>query len=226
MPKTLPIKLSKEWIVADKKKTPAQELPLGLRAGNIKPMEGMAAPKPSRYYVEDYAYLGYPLIGGQKIFVVADGGRVQYQDEKGITPAPASKIDEVFAAMYEEVGAFVLEGVAVYPDANGDSYKSGTKAARSDEEDGDTGKPVPAEVHIYRTLYLKHDLRTLTETYRHMVAEALVRLADHPSIKLVKAHKSEEEKELLADNPALWVLRDAPYRSGLDEKRQSMVCNK
>jgi hypothetical protein len=30
---------------------------------------------------------------------------------------------------------------------------------------------------------------------------------------------------LLEDNPAIWVLRDAPYRSGVDEKRQSMVSN-
>jgi hypothetical protein len=223
MPKTLPIKLSKEWIVADKKKTPEQELPRRLRAGNIKLMEGMAAAKPPRYYVEDYAYLGYPLIRGKQIIVVADAGRVQYQDEKVIVPAPDSKVDEVFAALYEEVGAFVLEGVVIYPDANGDGHKSGAKAVKSDEENGDADKPVAAEMHLLRALYLKHDLRLLTETYRHMVAETLVKLADHPAVKLLKAYKMKDEKEVLADKLAIWVLREAPYRPGLDEKRQVMV---
>jgi hypothetical protein len=223
MPKTLPKKLSKEWIVAEKKKIPEQELPLGLRAGNIKPMEGMAASKPPRYYVEDYAYIGYPLIRGQRIFVVADGGRVQYQDEKGIVPAPDPEISGTFYALYEEVGAFVLEGIFVCPDTNSIGKKSSAKAVKINEENGDTDNFVMVEIHIYRALYLKNDLRQLSEDYRNMVASTLAKLMHHPGIEVIQAMKNEKNKEALSDGPAIWFLRDAPYRPGLDEKRQPWV---
>jgi hypothetical protein len=79
------------------------------------------------------------------------------------------------------------------------------------------------EIHIYRALYLKNDLRQLSEDYRNMVASTLAKLMHHPGIEVIQAMKNEKNKEALSDGPAIWFLRDAPYRPGLDEKRQPWV---
>lgn len=206
-------------------KKPKPELPLSLRAGNIQPMEGMAAPKPAEYYVTDCAYIGYPLIRGQRVFVVADGGEVKYQDDIEVIPAPDPKINEAVSALHKEVGAFVLEGVLVYPANSEIESKSDDKTDKIIEGDDDSEYHVAAEVHIHRALYLKQDLRQLSEIYRNMVASTLVKFMEHKNIRIVDAIMSEKDKQILAHGPALWFLREALYRPGLDEKRQPVVYN-